>query len=155
MILNFIVFVPIMASVVTLLLPMRYFKLIRSLSLFVAISLFILSLLLWVFVIDSTSSKFQLFFCYFFRTSLNINWTLALDGLAFPFILLTTFIFPLCFLSVWKKVKKLKAFIVCLFILEFTILGAFLTNDLLFFFFFFWRYLVSNVFFNWCLRFRI
>jgi len=61
----------------------------------------------------------------------------SLDGISLPFLLLTTFMFPFCFLSVWKKRTKIKTYLCVLFFLEFSILGVFLTNDLLFFFVFF------------------
>ena len=79
----------------------------------------------------------------------------AVDGISIFFVLLTTFIFPLCYISAWSLINKfdlfnLKFFIINLLILEFFLLNAFLTTNLLLFFFFFESVLIPMFFIIGC-----
>jgi NADH-quinone oxidoreductase subunit M len=82
----------------------------------------------------------------------NINWISskylptfyenAVDGISIFFILLTTLVFPLCILSSWCIVDKLnfyslKLYMVNFLILEFFLINAFTTTNLLLFYVFF------------------
>jgi NADH-quinone oxidoreductase subunit M len=70
----------------------------------------------------------------------------GVDGISLFFILLTTFIFPFCFLSIFKKDEDLKFYCVCFFVLESFLLFAFSVSDLFFFYLFFEAALIPMFF---------
>ena len=66
----------------------------------------------------------------------------GVDGISLVFIILTGFVFPLCFLSSWNLIynsefKDLKLYIVCFLLLQICVTVVFATLNLLFFFIFF------------------
>lgn len=137
MILTIIIFAPLFGCAGVFLTPYSYFRFFRSFAFFIVNSILVFFIYVWVFEFNLCNASMQYYHVYFFDTFLNLSWSVGLDGLSFPFLLLTAFVFPFCFLSVWKKTKNVKPYIFCLLFLEFTVLGCFLTNDLLFFFLFF------------------
>jgi proton-translocating NADH-quinone oxidoreductase chain M len=56
------------------------------------------------------------------------------DGLSLCFTILTTFIFPICFLIIWNNITNLKFICLNLFFLEFLLVLSFTTLDLLIFY---------------------
>ena len=68
---------------------------------------------------------------------IHIAFALGVDGISLFFILLTTSIFPFCFLSIYKKVEGLKMYCFCFLVLESFLLFAFSVSDLFFFLCFF------------------
>ena len=77
----------------------------------------------------------------------------AVDGVSLVFLLLTTFLIPICILISQKSIKFLfKEFLLCLFFLEVLLIGVFIVFDLLLFYLFFWGDINTNVFSNWYLR---
>lgn len=112
-------------------------NLIRKITLNISLLTFILSILLWI-LFDNTTSKFQ----YLIKLELipysNINIDLGIDGISIFFILLTTFLIPLCILSSWKSIKiYIKEYMILFLILESLIISLFSAIDLLFFYIFF------------------
>ncbi|MFN7662416.1 MAG: NuoM family protein [Alphaproteobacteria bacterium] len=79
--------------------------------------------------------------------NIKLDYMVGVDVLSLPFVLLTTFIFPLSIIASWdKEVKNLKFFISLLLILETLILGAFCSLNLLSFYIFFESVLVPICF---------
>nr|YP_654334.1 NADH dehydrogenase subunit 4 [Astrangia sp. JVK-2006]ABG02308.1 NADH dehydrogenase subunit 4 [Astrangia sp. JVK-2006] len=71
----------------------------------------------------------------------------ALDGVSLFFLLLTTFLIPICILISQKSIKFLfKEFLLCLFFLEVLLVGVFLVFDLLLFYIFFEGVLIPMFF---------
>ena len=67
-----------------------------------------------------------------------INYKVGIDGISILFIILTTFITPLCILSVNSTIKKrLKDFLVAILIMESLMIGVFCSLDLVIFYLFF------------------
>jgi len=67
--------------------------------------------------------------------SLNINYTLGVDGISLLLILLTTLLMPLCVLGSWRYIeKRVKEFMVCLLLMETSMLGVFMALDLVLFY---------------------
>ena len=68
----------------------------------------------------------------------GIDFSLGLDGNSFCFLLLTTFIIPLCLLACNSvKVESRKQFILLILLLELFLIASFITRNLFFFFVFF------------------
>jgi NADH-quinone oxidoreductase subunit M len=105
-------------------------------SLFTSIATFLLSLFIW-YSFDQISSEFQ-----FIEEKSWINnfikFKLGIDGISILFIVLTTFITPICIISCINSVKtRVKEFLIAILILETFMLGVFCSLDLVVFYLFF------------------
>ncbi len=108
----------------------------KYVAIFTSLANFLLSLFLW-FSFDSSNSNFQ------FVEEKNwmkgfINFQLGVDGISILFILLTTFIAPICIFSAIQSIKfKIKEFLIAILIMETLMLGVFCSLDLVIFYLFF------------------
>jgi proton-translocating NADH-quinone oxidoreductase chain M len=128
---------PIFGILILLLIPAREEKLMKIIALNSACFSFIGSLLLWGFFQKSTGA-FQYVVKLFWLPSLNLNFTLGIDGISLFFLLLTTLLIPLCLLTSWNSVGfNLKEFLIAFLILDFFLIGTFCVLDLLLFYIFF------------------
>ena len=67
-----------------------------------------------------------------------ILYKLGVDGISLPFVLLTTFLMPICILASWRSITtRVKAYLICFLILETLMIGVFEALDLLLFYVFF------------------
>ena len=67
--------------------------------------------------------------------SLKISYTLGVDGISLLLVLLTTLLMPLCVLGSWKYIeKRVKEFMVCLLLMEASMLGVFMALDFVLFY---------------------
>ena len=71
------------------------------------------------------------------HNEIHFYFAVGVDGISLFFVLLTTLIFPFCFLSVYKKQESLKLYCFSLLFLESFLLFSFCVSDLLFFYIFF------------------
>jgi NADH-quinone oxidoreductase subunit M len=76
--------------------------------------------------------------------ALHLQYLVGVDGISVFLVLLTTFLLPLAVLASWRVERSAKAYFVAFLILETTILGSFLSLDLLLFFVFFEALLVPT-----------
>ena len=109
---------------------------IKYVALFTSIVNFLISLYLWN-SFDNTISNFQF---VEERTWLAgfVNYKVGIDGISILFIVLTTFITPLCILSVNNSVKiRLRDFLLAILIMESFMIGVFCALDLVVFYLFF------------------
>ena len=108
----------------------------KNVAIFSSLANFFLSVLLW-FSFDTNTSDFQ------FVENKNwidgfINFQLGIDGISILFILLTTFITPICIFSGIQSIKfKLKEFLIAILLMETLMLGVFCSLDLVVFYLFF------------------
>ncbi len=108
----------------------------KYVALFISLANFLLSLYLW-YVFDNTISEFQ------FLEERKwiggfINYKIGIDGISILFIILTTFITPLCIISVNSSIKtKLKDFLIAILLMETLMIGVFCSLDLIIFYLFF------------------
>ncbi len=108
----------------------------KYVAIFSSISNFFLSLFLW-YNFDTSTSNFQ------FVEKKNwiegfINFQLGVDGISILFILLTTFIVPVCIFSGINSIKyKIKEFLILILVMETLMLGVFCSLDLVIFYLFF------------------
>ena len=105
-------------------------------SLFSSVATFLLSLFLW-YSLDPNSADFQ------FVEQQNwinnfIKFKLGVDGISILFIVLTTFITPICIISCINSVKtRVKEFLIAILVLETFMIGVFCSLDLVIFYLFF------------------
>jgi len=97
---------------------------------------FFLSLHLW-YSFDKTTSNFQFVEKREWIDGF-INFQLGVDGISILFILLTTFIAPICVFSGISSIKfKIKEFLIAILLMETLMLGVFCSLDLVIFYLFF------------------
>ena len=108
----------------------------KYISLFVSFANFILSLYLW-YVFDKNNFEFQFVEERIWLEGF-INYKVGIDGISILFVVLTTFITPLCIISVNSTIKKrLKDFLVAILFMETMMIGVFCSLDLVVFYLFF------------------
>lgn len=90
---------------------------------------------------------FQHLFTFAWSDVLLIDYSIGIDGLSLFFVLLTTFLTPICVLVSWNSIKyRVKDFLFFLLLIEFIIVNVFITSDLFFFFVFFESVLIPMFF---------
>ena len=103
----------------------------------ISLVVFALSLLLFAYF-DPTQAGFQLIEDHPWLPDLGISYKRGIDGLSFWFVLASTFLTPICVLSVAGSVKvRVKEFIVALLVLETMMVGMFTAMDFVLFYLFF------------------
>ena len=108
----------------------------KYIALFIALANFIISLYLW-YEFDKSTSEFQFVESRVWIKDF-INYKVGVDGISILFILLTTFITPLCIVSVNNTVKnRLRDFLIAILIMESFMIGVFCALDLVVFYLFF------------------
>lgn len=84
---------------------------------------------------DPASTKFQFAEHHIWVRGLHINYTLGLDGISILLFLLTTFIMPFCVLASWNYIKtRVRTFMICMLIMETSMLGVFAALDFVLFY---------------------
>tara|TARA_B100000965_G_scaffold406536_1_gene445999 strand:+ start:1314 stop:2687 length:1374 start_codon:yes stop_codon:yes gene_type:complete len=104
--------------------------------LFVSFVNFFISIYLW-YIFDPNSTEFQ-----FVENRLwlqgFVNYKIGIDGISILFIILSTFIAPLCIVSVNRTIKvRLKDFLIAILVMESLMIGVFCSLDLVIFYLFF------------------
>jgi NADH-quinone oxidoreductase subunit M len=140
-ILSYTIFLPLIGALLILTLPYKNAAVIESRSRITALVTtfitFLLSLLLW-HNFDPSVSGIQFSERSEWISGYNIYYYLGVDGLSILFILLTTFLMPICIISSWHSIThRVREYMVCFLIMETLILGVFCTLDLLLFYLFF------------------
>jgi NADH-quinone oxidoreductase subunit M len=109
---------------------------VKYVALFTSFVNFFLSIYLWV-LFDQTTSEFQFVEDRVWIENF-INYKVGIDGISILFILLTTFITPLCILSINNSIKnRLSEFLIAVLIMESFMIGVFCSLDLVIFYLFF------------------
>jgi NADH-quinone oxidoreductase subunit M len=109
---------------------------VKYVALFTSIVNFLISLYLWS-IFDNSSSNFQFVEERVWLAGF-VNYKVGIDGISILFVVLTTFITPLCILSVNNSVKvRLRDFLIAILIMESFMIGVFCALDLVIFYLFF------------------
>jgi NADH-ubiquinone oxidoreductase chain 4 len=110
-------------------------SLIKRITLLTIILNFLLSILLWG-QFDSIASQYQ--FVQEFNNFTFCHFHIGVDGISLYFVLLTSFLMPICLVSNWNNVKNnLKFFLSAFLLLEALLITFFLVLDLILFYVFF------------------
>ncbi len=105
-------------------------------SIFTSFVNFFITLFLW-YLFDNNTSDFQ-FVEEIVWISGFIKFKFGIDGISILFILLTTFITPICIISCINSVKtRIKEFLIAILVLETFMIGVFCSLDLVVFYLFF------------------
>jgi NADH-quinone oxidoreductase subunit M len=109
---------------------------IRYMALFTTVVTFLLSLYAWS-QFDPQNSAFQLTEQAGWISS-SITFKLGVDGYSLPFVLLTTFLMPICILASWDSIQnRVREYMIAFLVLETLMIGVFVSLDLVLFYLFF------------------
>ena len=109
----------------------------RYVALWTSVVTFGLSLLLWVFF-DKTTFEYQFVENVSWVPEHNIGYHLGIDGISIFFVILTTFLTPICVLASWQAIKtRVREFMIAFLVLETLVVGAFCALDFVMFYIFF------------------
>lgn len=125
---------PLVGSMLILLLPTTQ---VRFFGLCISLITFIKSLSFWIYF-DYSTAQFQFVQNIQWLPSSNVNCYIGIDGISLFFLILTTFLIPICILISWTSINKfVKEYIIAFFILEALMIAVFCILDLLLFYVFF------------------
>ena len=109
---------------------------VKYVALFTSFVNFFLSIYLWI-LFDQSISEFQFVEDRVWIKNF-INYKVGIDGISILFRLLTTFITPLCIISVNNSIKnRLSEFLIAVLVMESFMIGVFCSLDLVIFYLFF------------------
>jgi NADH-quinone oxidoreductase subunit M len=109
---------------------------IRNVALLVTVFTFVLSLFIWR-NFDNSTSDFQMVEKMDWLGS-GISYHLGVDGISMLFVILTTFLMPLCVLASWTSIQtRLRDYMIAFLILETLMIGVFVALDIVLFYVFF------------------
>ena len=129
-------FLPLAGVVLLLAWPRMQDDIARGIALLVSVGTFVVSLgILGRF--DGSQAGFQMVEQADWVRSINLHYTLGVDGVSLFMVLLTTFLMPIAILASWKVDRRVRLFMAALLVLETGLVGTFLALDLLLFFLFF------------------
>ncbi len=97
----------------------------------------VLSLIMWA-TLDFNASAYQFVEDIPWIGQLGISYTLGVDGLSFPMVLLATILTPLALIFSWDTKHRVREFYALMLMLEVAMLGVFVSLDM-FLFFIFWE----------------
>ena len=108
----------------------------RMIALAVTVADFLLALPLW-WLFDSSSSRMQFAENVAWITSPPIHYSLGVDGISLPLILMTAGLMPLCVLISWESITtRVRSFMAVLLLMEAAMLGVFAALDFVLFYVF-------------------
>ena len=114
---------------------------IRNVTLWTTIVTFLLSLPIWYYF-DNGQAGFQFVEKAPWLDS-GISYHMGVDGISMLFVILTTFLMPLCILASWKAIQnRVKEYMIAFLVLETLMIGVFCALDIVLFYVFFEAVLV-------------
>ena len=106
-------------------------------ALWTTLATFVVSLFLW-FRFDPGTADFQFVEHVEWLPEFNIAYRMGIDGISLFFVLLSTFLTPICILSSWTAVQvRVKEYMIAFLALETLMVGMFCALDLVVFYVFF------------------
>ena len=94
-ILLILILIPIIGSLIICFIPREKNTLIKLIGLNTSLITFVLSLYLWI-IFDNSTMDFQFINKIYWLPYYNLNLSLGIDGISLFFIILTTFLIPIC-----------------------------------------------------------
>lgn len=114
---------------------------IKNVALLTTVITFLLSLLIWIYF-DNANPGFQ-FVEKAGWLGGGISYHMGVDGISMLFVILTTFLMPLCILASWEAIEtRVKQYMIAFLILETMMIGVFCALDIVLFYVFFEAVLV-------------
>lgn len=128
-------FLPLVGAIFIAFLPREAVRNIRWAALWTTLVTFAVSLLIW-WHFDPANSGFQF---VEERAWLGpIKYKMGVDGISMLFVILTTFLMPICILASWEAIEdRVKEYMIAFLVLEALMIGVFCALDLVLFYLFF------------------
>ncbi|MFK5893830.1 MAG: NADH-quinone oxidoreductase subunit M [Pseudomonadota bacterium] len=143
--LSLVIWLPIFGGLLVLFTGSKNAVEAKVLSLVITIATFLLSVLLYT-NFDSSTANMQFTELHPWIDSFNINYSLGIDGLSMPLIILTTFITVLVVIAGWKVIQSQPAqYMASFLILEGLMIGVFASLDAMLFYVF-WEAMLIPMF---------
>ncbi len=142
--LTWLILLPVAGALVVLLTPRARKEL--HLPLGIALSVLPLGLALYVFAVFEPVAGYQFTEFQSWYEPWGIAWSLGIDGISMPMVLLTTILVPIALAASTSITNRTKEFVVYTLLLEAGMIGVFLSLDLFLFFVFFEAILVPMYF---------
>ncbi|WP_422370317.1 NADH-quinone oxidoreductase subunit M [Hoeflea sp.] len=109
---------------------------IRQVALLGTTATFIMSLLIWA-SFDYTDPGFQMVESIELAGS-GFSYAMGVDGISMLFVILTTFLMPLCILASWNSIEtRVREYMIAFLVLETMMIGVFCALDIVLFYIFF------------------
>lgn len=129
--------VPLLGILVLFFIPDTKPDLQKNIGLSTSLLTFVLSIPLWL-KFDMSTPKYQFVEKFFSVPYSNMHIYLGVDGISLFFILLTTFLIPICLLASWDSIKiYVREYSIAFLFLEAVLICVFTVLDVLFFYIFF------------------
>jgi NADH-quinone oxidoreductase subunit M len=133
--LSLVTFLPLAGALIIVLQNEKAVGNIRLIALYTTAITFGLSLLIW-WNFDKSSAAFQ--FVEDADWLGPIRYKMGVDGISMLFVILTTFLMPLCILASWESIERqVKEYMIAFLVLETLMIGVFCALDLVLFYLFF------------------
>ncbi|MBW4615362.1 MAG: NAD(P)H-quinone oxidoreductase subunit 4 [Desmonostoc vinosum HA7617-LM4] len=129
-----IILLPLVAALAIPIIPDKEGRTVRWYSLGIAIADFALMIYAFWYHYDFQNSTLQLVESYPWVPQLGLNWSVGVDGLSMPLVLLTGLINTLAIFAAWKVTTKPRLFYGLMLAMYSAQLGVFVAQDLLLFF---------------------
>lgn len=130
--LSTLIFLPLAGAFI--LLPLKSDAACKIVSLVITSLTALISLIL-IAGFDNTTAAFQFVETHSWIAPLSINYTVGVDGISILLVVLTTLIMPFCVLASWSYIKeRVKAFMICLLVMETAMVGVFVALDFVLFY---------------------
>ncbi len=109
----------------------------RMTALWTSLITFVLSLYLWI-DFDTANPGFQFVERAAWIPSMGISYHMGVDGISVLFVILSTFLTPLCILASWEAIQlRVKEYMIAFLLLETFMVGMFCALDFVLFYIFF------------------
>nr|QIA59889.1 NADH dehydrogenase subunit 4 [Asterella wallichiana] len=132
-----LILLPLLGSLIILVIPNSRVRLIRGITIWTSLITFLYSLFFWI-RFENDTAKFQFVETIRWLPYSNINFYIGIDGISLFFVILTTFLTPICILVGFYSVKSYKKeYMIAFFICESFLIAVFCSLDLLIFYVFF------------------
>jgi NADH-quinone oxidoreductase subunit M len=143
--LSLVTFLPLFGGIAILLMPRGAIGAIRWFALLVSAVTFALSIKL---IMDfETTAAMQFVVNRAWIPTFGISYKIGIDGISLWLLILVTFLTPITILSCFSSItERIKEFFFCMLLLETTMMGAFIAQDL-FLFYVFWELMLIPMYF--------
>ena len=109
----------------------------RYVALWTTLFTFVLSLLIW-FQIENGTANFQFEERFDWLPQYRISYHMGVDGISMLFVILSTFLTPICILASWESIQKMvREYMIAFLVLETMMVGMFCAMDMVLFYVFF------------------
>jgi NAD(P)H-quinone oxidoreductase subunit 4 len=129
-----IILLPLVASFLIPALPDKDGKLVRWYALGVGIADFALMCLGFWLNYDAKNPNFQMVETFNWMPQIGLSWSVAVDGISVPLVLLAGFVTTLSMFSAWQVDRRPKLFYFLMLVLYSAQIGVFAAKDLMLFF---------------------